>query len=140
MRAGSSFKDSNGTVVEVEQVFQHPQFNHKVFQFDFAILKFKSSLEFGPKVQPVKLPDACPTTGTSCIVSGFGLTENGTFPSDLRSTKVVIKDHEKCKEEYAKAEFPVSNELICAGEDIPTKGDGQNSDACSGDSVSCYFS
>lgn len=138
LRAGSSIRDKNGIVIKVVRIFQHPLFNPRTFDYDCSILKFDRSIIFGGYLQPVKLPSEGEVlqTGTSCLVSGFGLTENFEYPNELLVTVVKIVNQKKCKANYAAPgiDFNITARMICSGEDKPTKLDG-NSDACSGDSV-----
>lgn len=54
MRVGSNTIDTGGIVHKVEKVFIHPNFTSK-YEFDVAILKLATALEFNNRAQPVQL-------------------------------------------------------------------------------------
>ncbi|CAG8103827.1 unnamed protein product [Penicillium olsonii] len=131
IRAGSLKHASGGTIVQVANVTQHPEWNADTLKNDIAILKLASSLDFGSTIAAVELPassDAMPETGTQCSVSGWGATSaGGSTPSNLEVAYIDVIDHAQCVEEY-KSDNEVDDSMICAGAEAGGK------DACQGDS------
>lgn len=141
LRAGSAQRDNGGILIKVVLIFQHPKYNRRTYDFDCSILTFEKALVFGSTIQPVKLPQEgeITATGTSCFVSGFGMTEKSEFLQNLLVTQVQIIDRKPCAAAYINIGFPVTPQMICAGKDKPTKLEGNN-DACTGDSVRFFLS
>ncbi|XP_044262515.1 trypsin-7-like [Tribolium madens] len=129
VRAGTNITESGGQRVFVEQMFIHPDYNEKNFDYDFAILELQDSLEFGDEVSPVSLPssDTEWEPGTSAFVSGFGVidVEKGTDSPVLKGVTVKITDKEECKKRYKNF---YTDRKICAGFSEGGK------DSCQGDS------
>lgn len=138
VRAGSTFQSSGGIEVDVSHIIQHPRFSPLNYDFDFSLLRFTTSLTFNNQMRAVRLPprdgDAL-RPGTKCLVSGYGMTEQGDVAEDLRSAEVKIIEDLNCKSNYAHIGFETTKQMICAGENNTQKENG-NRDACSGDSVS----
>lgn len=135
------FPNSDGTVVKVAKVIEHPKFNGDTFDYDFAILKLEKPLTLSRTVKTIKLPKEgfSVQPGTQCTVSGFGYTEENMVSTYLRSTLVSIIENKKCAAMFnvPEVEFVVTKQMICAGVVNATKAGGNN-DACSGDSVSLF--
>lgn len=59
-------------------------------------------------------PGKKPRGGSSCLVAGWGLTENNE-PSDvLLSANVTVVDRKKCSK-YYNSKIEITKEMICAG-------------------------
>lgn len=128
LRAGSTFRDRGGVVVNVSRIYQHPNFNIDTYDYDYSILEFSNLLKFSDQIQPVKLPSSgYLPVNTECIVSGFGVTEQGAIVTELRSAKVNTVDGRQCQESYKNVNFDITPRMICAK--------GLYSDACYADSV-----
>ncbi|XP_030387453.1 trypsin eta-like [Scaptodrosophila lebanonensis] len=79
------------------------------------------------KIAPIQLAQAAPAEGTMATVSGWGDTTEGGFPSThLQRTQVLVRESEKCQEDYYWR--PITDGMLCAGYN------GGGHDACNGDS------
>lgn len=119
LRAGSTYKDQGGIIINVQQSFYHPYFVSATFQNDFALLYFENPITFTNLIQPVKLPTLNTITydGTTCTVAGWGKMENNKLSADLKSTYVQIVNQYVCQACYNTylARLAITNEMICAG-------------------------
>lgn len=130
IRAGSSRYSTGGTIVGVQQIFQHPKYNPYTIDFDYSLLKLSESLKFSEQTKSIALPaqDAKVENGTLCTVTGWGNTQNVQESREiLRSANVPKVDQDECNEAY-KTFGGVTDRMICAG--FPNGG----VDACQGDS------
>lgn len=114
LRAGSSFRSNFGIEISVTHIIQHPKFSIRTYDFDFSLLKFQTALPFGPRIRPVKLPEEEEwlQPGSKCLVSGFGRTEDGDVPEDLRSTGIEIIEEKRCKLSFAAIGFNVTSHMV----------------------------
>lgn len=83
--------------------------------YDIAIAKLASTLEFSEKIQPIQLPTAGDQTkdGEIMIVSGWGVTKSAAEDDGhLRAVEVPIVNKEVCKKAYP---LMVTENMICAG-------------------------
>lgn len=131
IRAGSTRRDGNGTVINVAATFVHPNYNSATIDFDYCILSLQKPLVYSDSIQPIALPnsnDIAVADGAYCRVSGWGNTQNvAESPISLRAVNVPIVNLADCHEAYLRF-GGVTAQMICAG--FPDGG----RDACQGDS------
>lgn len=131
IRAGSTFFNTGGQLIQVASSVIHPQFNRNTLDYDIAILNLVSSLQFGDNVQPIKWGrlHSMPRPGDMVTVSGWGSTsEGGQVVTELQEVQVPIVSNEECARAYQSAGLAVTDSMLCAG----FLQGGQ--DACQGDS------
>ncbi|XP_075221447.1 serine proteinase stubble [Lycorma delicatula] len=110
----------------------HPKYNFFTYEYDLALIRLDSPLEFAPHIAPICLPGSDDLLiGENATVTGWGrLSEGGTLPSILQEVNVPIVSNDKCKNMFLRAgrhEF-IPEIFMCAGYD-----DGGR-DSCQGDS------
>ncbi|KFB42848.1 trypsin [Anopheles sinensis] len=127
VRLGSSRHASGGTVVNVANVVQHPNYDSATTDFDFALLELEGELSFSEVVQPIALPeqDEPVEDGTLTTVSGWGNTQSVSESNEvLRAANVPTVNQQECDQAYGR----ITDSMLCAG----YKHGGK--DACQGDS------
>ncbi len=107
--------------------------------YDAALLTLNAPLSGygGPTVQPVPLAGAgelasAVDAGADAVVSGWGLTEQGTASQNLRATTVTLRADQVCRNFYGSQTYPGAR-FVCAG-GTGAHGTTNNPDSCSGDS------
>lgn len=122
--AGTGFYGAGGERVAIAAIYMHPQYNDLTKENDVAILKLASPSQLA---KPISLSDAIPSFGTTALVSGWGVTENGMMSPDLLAAKIPLVSPEACMESpnYKDA---IKDSMLCAGE---REG---GLDSCQGDS------
>jgi len=129
VRAGTSFVESGGQLIQVAEIRQHPDFDYFNIDYDITVLILSKPIELGSTAQPIPLPEENQVfpSGIESVVSGWGaLREGGSSPDQLQAVLVPIVNIAECKEAYG--ESSITERMICAG--FPKGG----SDACQGDS------
>uniref|UniRef100_A0A0K8TGC1 Peptidase S1 domain-containing protein n=1 Tax=Lygus hesperus TaxID=30085 RepID=A0A0K8TGC1_LYGHE len=110
----------------------HPKYNFFTYEYDLALVKLDSQLDFAPHIRPICLPGSDDLLiGENATVTGWGrLSDGGTLPSVLQEVTVPILSNDRCRNMFLRAGrhefFPEI--FMCAGFD-----DGGR-DACQGDS------
>ncbi|KAI4459627.1 polyserase-related [Holotrichia oblita] len=130
IRAGSSTRNSGGTVVSVSVLNQHPSFDYWSLDYDISVLTLASSLSFGSNIAAISLPaqNQQLAAGTESVVSGWGTTsENGAAANQLQAVSVPLVSLSDCQAAYSPV-YSVTDRMLCAG-----SSDGGR-DACQGDS------
>merc|ERR1719391_528910 len=122
-------KEQRGEVCGIKN---HPDYDSRTTNNDFAILVLCSELEFGREVAPVCLPTE-PGLGQGyegklSIVSGWGTTQSGgSQPDILQHVGVDTMSNEKCMDpKTVYQDGQITSAMICAA--APDK------DSCQGDS------
>lgn len=139
VRVGSIDWNKGGTLVKVERVSRHRDYNKPTsLNNDVAVLLLSDALTFGPTIgavvlagKSIQLP-----AGTMVSISGYGSTSPGTNnPVVLHHVSVPIVSQKDCKKAYKK--YPgiakLTDNMICAG----YYGVG-GKDSCRGDSGGLY--
>ena len=133
VRAGSSFRSSGGVILSVNQTIVHPGYKIRTLENDVAVLRLNESLIYSAEIQAIVLNcDQEVSNGTECSVSGWGMTDDGSFPEQIREVRVQTMNRVECQRNYNSAilNFTVPSTSLCAGVQDGGK------DSCTGDSVS----
>ena len=115
----------------VKEIINHPDWNRYKRNNDVALMRTKERIAFSDYVQPICIPeqDICFNEGTTCVVSGWGYTEEtGPISDTLQEVAVKIIDFETCSHATMYNTMVYEDTQICAG-----YIDGQK-DSCAGDS------
>ncbi|XP_049957842.1 trypsin-3-like [Schistocerca serialis cubense] len=121
VRAGSSTRESGGTVYEASGVFWHSGFNLATGEYDIGFVGFSDPISF----QAVSLATSELEAGSSATVTGWGSVASGEDASEqLRAVTVSIVARSTCREKLGSG---ITENVVCAGD-----ADGDNV-ACDGD-------
>ncbi|CAB1454902.1 unnamed protein product [Pleuronectes platessa] len=127
-------EDNSRQVRKVQKRVPHPCYDNVTRDNDIMLLKLGKSVKETKTVKCLKLGDAIrePAAGTSCMVAGWGQTNNRvkSMSDVLMSVNVTVVDRVKCNSaEYYNCKPVITSGMICAG------SDGKNrADTCQGDS------
>lgn len=125
IRAGSSIRNSGGSVVNVKTIFQNPSYDSWNIDYDISVLELSSTLSFGDAIAAVPLPvqDQAINAGDESVITGWGtLTEGGSLPSQLQAVRVPVVSNADCDAAYGAGS--ITDRMMCAG----VSGGGK--DAC----------
>nr|XP_057927458.1 granzyme A-like [Doryrhamphus excisus]XP_057927459.1 granzyme A-like [Doryrhamphus excisus] len=126
-------KDSR-QIRNVKSHFPHPCYDVTEKVNDLKLLKLDKVVKKTPAVSILPLPkiDRDPMAGSSCVVAGWGVTNNVAkqMSNVLMSVNVTVVDRVKCNSpDYYNLKPIITKGMICAG------SDGRRvADTCSGDS------
>lgn len=106
-----------GAISKVNRIVDHPKWNKKTLDYDFALLELETELKLGETRKVIKLADSTNhySDGSMCFVSGWGDTHKSNVSTQkLRGTEIPIYPQEKCKKAYRK-QGGITERMICAG-------------------------
>jgi len=116
--------------IPAAKVKMHKKYNpykkRHYLDYDIAIIELREEIDLNnPKYGTVCLPSSGEDhTGKNVTISGWGRTDDWTYPNILRKTQLTVVSQDKCREKYVKL---VTDRIVCAG------GTGISS-TCFGDS------
>ena len=116
----------------VNKIVEHPSYNSQSTNYDFALLKMSSKVDFleNPHVRPICLPRDLSESydGHVAVVSGWGTTSSGgNMASKLREVEVQVMSNQVCQGMGYQPSW-ITSQMLCAG----VVGGGK--DSCQGDS------
>uniref|UniRef100_A0A1A9X5G5 Peptidase S1 domain-containing protein n=1 Tax=Glossina brevipalpis TaxID=37001 RepID=A0A1A9X5G5_9MUSC len=120
--------DENTLILGVEDIIVGSNFHSKRLTDDIAVLVLNETVPDDFKAAAIiEMNDKTEVAaGTKCIVTGWGLINNKTYPEQLQFIEVPIIDKGRCLELYGGKVFKEG--MLCAGYITGEK------DACTGDS------
>jgi len=130
-RAGSTRRNSGGTVYASAQIFNHPQYNSRTLANDVTLVRTTVPMS-GTNIHAIPIAPRCAATGTygccgACsgmiTVTGWGRDEFNNLPLDLRRLDAPIYRRQDCTSRWGNI-----------GADVMCKGVIDNRDTCNGDS------
>lgn len=120
VRVGSSTRETGGVLYDVSRIVMHPSFVDLpiLIDNDYSLMELSKEITFTRAVQPIPLPSSSerPQTNESCLVSGWGITENDKISNVLRIVRVPIANKRKCNQNY-RGKMILTQRMICAGYD-----------------------
>jgi len=116
-------RDEDGEqVLSVSETHLHPKYRKGVFDYNFALLKLSSPVQFTDHISPICLPnqdEELPAAGTDLFVTGWGLTDGSvkdSYSQTLKQVNVPVVSNAVCKSAMSGSSpsFKESN-MFCAG-------------------------
>lgn len=107
----------DGAETKVKRLVNHPKYNTKTLDYDFALLELEDELEFNENRTAIKLAESTDryVDGSMTLVTGWGETKNSSESSQiLRGVEVPILSQRDCAKAYRK-QGGVTARMICAG-------------------------
>ncbi|XP_028632232.1 cationic trypsin-3 isoform X1 [Grammomys surdaster] len=100
--------------IDATKAIRHPNFNANTLNNDIMLIKLKSAATLNSRVATVALPKSCPSSGTKCLVSGWGNTlSSGTNnPSLLQCLDAPVLSDSSCKSSYP---GQITSNMFCLG-------------------------
>ncbi|KAM7415852.1 hypothetical protein PAMA_018085 [Pampus argenteus] len=126
-------KDSR-QVLKVKGSFPHPHYDRNTKVNDLMLLKLRQTVKQTKTVKCLNLSKTIkePTSGTKCMVAGWGRTNNNAkkLSDVLMSVNVTVIERVKCNSpEYYNHKPVINEDMICAG-----SNGRKAADTCNGDS------
>ncbi|XP_044855361.1 trypsin I-P38-like [Mauremys mutica] len=107
---------SEGTeqFISSTKVIRHPSYSSQTLNNDIMLIKLASAATLNSYVNTIALPTSCVTTGTQCLISGWGNTlGSGTnYPDLLQCLKAPVLSSSQCSSAYREE---ITSNMICIG-------------------------
>ncbi|XP_032760944.1 trypsin V-A [Rattus rattus] len=99
--------------IDAAKMILHPDYDKWTVDNDLMLIKLKSPATLNSKVSTVPLPQYCPTAGTECLVSGWGVLKFGfESPSVLQCLDAPVLSDSVCHKAYPRQ---ITNNMFCLG-------------------------
>ena len=110
-RAGSSFKNAGGQVVQVKNIIVHSQFDDDPPDFDVALFELETELEFGSTVSNVQLPPQGLVfpAGAQLLLTGYGRISDDIKGTRLKAFVVSMLNWRECQRIF----YDVTSRMLC---------------------------
>lgn len=105
LRAGSTNRNTGGTVFQAAQYINHPQYNSRTLANDVSVIRVTANFG-GTNIRAVAISPICNTAGTNACcqvcaprqitVTGWGRDETGALPLNLRQLTAPVFDRASC--------------------------------------------
>jgi hypothetical protein len=70
-------EEPGSRMIEASLSIQHPDYNNPILANDLMLIKLNESVPESNTIRSIGIASQCPTTGDTCLVSGWGLMGNG---------------------------------------------------------------
>ncbi|VTJ59498.1 Hypothetical predicted protein [Marmota monax] len=103
--------------IQAAKIIRHPNFNKDTLNNDIMLIKLTSPATISARVSTVSLPTSCPSTGTQCLVSGWGntLSFGVKYPSLLQCLDAPVLSDTACHNSYP-GKGDSGGPVVCNGE------------------------
>uniref|UniRef100_A0A1L8EHP2 Putative trypsin-like protein n=1 Tax=Haematobia irritans TaxID=7368 RepID=A0A1L8EHP2_HAEIR len=129
VRLGSTEYNKGGELVAVKAFRNHEGYNSTSKEYDVAVIKLTTPVRQSTKVRYIKLAEKTPVTGTTGVVTGWGVKcflFCQKSPEVLQKVEVDIVDEKQCASSEYKYGDDIKETMVCAY--------ALKKDACQGDS------
>ncbi|KAL6030227.1 hypothetical protein STEG23_035755 [Scotinomys teguina] len=106
--------EGNEQFINSAKIIRHPNYNQDTFNNDIMLIKLASPATLNSRVSTISLPSSCPSSGTKCLVSGWGntLSSGSNYPSLLQCLEAPVLSDSSCKSAYP---GKISSNMFCLG-------------------------
>lgn len=128
VRVGSTKHNKGGKIIGIRAYKNHPDYNPYFSNNDIAIMKLKEKVSLSSSVRLIELATSTPRSGTTAVVSGWGMQNfyDEAGPENLMKVEVKIINQEECASSKFQYGDIIDETMLCAVE--------AGKDACQGDS------
>ncbi|XP_034477561.1 serine protease grass-like [Drosophila innubila] len=114
--------------INVERIFLHEDYSRFTGHNDIALIKLARAVEYKQHIKPICLPineelQQQTDSQENFIVTGWGITENGTASDVLMETMIQMRNRQACSRYFVRE---IIETQLCVGDLV--------SDSCRGDS------
>ncbi|KAM6381900.1 trypsin I-P1-like [Alca torda] len=101
-------------LINSAKVIRHPRYSSLTLDNDIMLIKLSVPAQLNRSVQTIPLPTHCVTTGTTCLISGWGntLSNGNLFPDTLQCLKAPVLSASECSDAYPRQ---ITKNMMCVG-------------------------
>ncbi|NXI37847.1 TRY1 protein, partial [Galbula dea] len=126
-RTNLGITESTQQLISAAKIIRHPGYSASTLDNDIMLIKLATPAQLNKAVQTIPLPTSCVTTGTTCLISGWGntLSSGSNYPDKLQCLKAPVLSSSTCSDAYP---GQITRNMMCVGFVEGGK------DSCQGDS------
>ncbi|XP_066474140.1 trypsin I-P38-like [Tiliqua scincoides] len=109
-----TLNDGTEQYINSATVIRHPSYNSRTLDNDIMLIKLSTKATLNSRVAAIALPTSCVTTGTQCLISGWGntLSNGNNSPDLLQCLNAPVLSASQCSNAYP---GQITNNMICVG-------------------------
>ncbi|XP_034083819.1 trypsin-1 isoform X1 [Gymnodraco acuticeps] len=109
-----AFNEGTEQFINSAKVIRHPSYNSRNLDNDIMLIKLSTPASLNSYVRTVSLPSSCASSGTRCLISGWGNTSGSgsNYPDRLRCLDAPILSDSSCRSAYP---GQITSNMFCAG-------------------------
>ncbi|XP_020008474.1 trypsin-like [Castor canadensis] len=106
--------EGNEQFIDASKIIRHPSYNSNTLDNDIMLIKLSSAATLNSQVATVSLPSSCASTGTQCLISGWGntLSSGVSNPDLLQCLDAPVLSNANCVASYP---GQITSNMICVG-------------------------
>ncbi|KAJ6653619.1 hypothetical protein lerEdw1_009053, partial [Lerista edwardsae] len=109
-----TLNDGTEQYINSAKVIRHPSYNSGTLNNDIMLIKLSTAATLNSRVASIALPTSCVTTGTQCLISGWGntLSNGNNSPDLLQCLNAPVLSASQCSSAYP---GQITSNMICVG-------------------------
>ncbi|XP_034997138.1 cationic trypsin-3-like [Zootoca vivipara] len=109
-----TLNDGSEQYINSAKVIRHPSYNANTLDNDIMLIKLSSQAALNTRIRSVSLPTSCVTTGTQCLISGWGNTRSSgtSYPDLLQCLNAPVLSSSQCTKAYP---GQITQNMMCVG-------------------------
>ncbi|CAI5796771.1 trypsin I-P38-like [Podarcis lilfordi] len=109
-----TLNDGSEQYINSAKVIRHPRYNANTLDNDIMLIKLSTQATINTRVRSVSLPTSCVTTGTQCLISGWGNTRSSgsDYPDLLQCLNAPVLSSSQCSNAYP---GQITQNMMCVG-------------------------
>uniref|UniRef100_A0A8D0BHX2 Peptidase S1 domain-containing protein n=1 Tax=Salvator merianae TaxID=96440 RepID=A0A8D0BHX2_SALMN len=107
-----TLNDGSEQYISASKIIQHPNYNSRDLDNDIMLIKLSTKATLNSRVKAISLPTSCVTTGTQCLISGWGNTASTNNPDLLQCLDAPVLSSSQCSNAYP---GQITKNMICVG-------------------------
>ncbi|KAI8436301.1 hypothetical protein MSG28_004341 [Choristoneura fumiferana] len=114
VRVGSSFASNGGSVLFVQRIINHPNYNANTRDHNIAIIRLQSSITFSDVAQrgAIAGPSYNVADNRPVFAIGWGLNQFGERPDQLHHVQINTVNHQRCQQIFGTNS--ITDNMLCA--------------------------
>uniref|UniRef100_A0A670JXY5 Peptidase S1 domain-containing protein n=1 Tax=Podarcis muralis TaxID=64176 RepID=A0A670JXY5_PODMU len=106
-----TLNDGSEQYINSAKVIRHPRYNANTLDNDIMLIKLSTQATINTRVRSISLPTSCVTTGTQCLISGWGNTRT-SYPDLLQCLNAPVLSSSQCMKAYP---GQITQNMMCVG-------------------------
>ncbi|KAL0850891.1 hypothetical protein ABMA28_006800 [Loxostege sticticalis] len=120
IRYGSSFRSSGGTVLTINRIINHPNYNPSTMDNDISILWVNGNIPVTATSRPARIAGSryYPADNQVVWAAGWGFTiydDMNSMSEQLRHVQIWTVNQDICRQRYLSTPMRITDNMLCSG-------------------------